>query len=107
MDLWPLLIVPFEANGFVFVLPRPAMDGIHELRVDSLASKLGQDAVKPGEIDGWLELKAEEKADWLVLQPGHKHKDIVAAAKAAPKRIDVAQRPENLVIERADDGHFL
>ncbi len=62
-----MLVVAFEANGLVVVLPGPAMDGVHELAGDPLTPAIGNHAVKPGKENGRIELKAHEKADGIII----------------------------------------
>src|SRR5262249_58032137 len=67
----PMLVVALEADRFVIVLLRPAMDGVHELRGNSLAAELGKDAVEPGEKNHRLKFKSKEKPHGAVADTPH------------------------------------
>src|SRR5688572_15988574 len=102
-----MLVMALEADRFVLVLPGPAVHGVHELAGDALAATLLQDAVEPGEEHRRFQLEAHEKADRTVLDAGDEHQDVVATAKTPAKRLEVARRSEDLVVQGADQRQLV
>ena len=89
-SIGPVLVVALEADRLVIVLRAQLVDGVHELRGDSLAAVVRHHAVEPGEEDRRLQLEAEEEADRPVLDAGDHLQDVVAAAE--PRRNDSSSR---------------
>src|SRR5262245_25223839 len=79
------------------------MDRFNELGSNPLAAALRHHTVKPGEEDRRLELEAKKEADRLVLEPGDQLENVVSAAKATMKRLQVARRPEDAIVHLRDD----
>src|SRR6266480_5987424 len=102
-----MLVVAFESNGFVVVLFRPLMHGVHELRGDPLPPKIRNHPVKPGEKYGRLQLKAQEKAHRTIVEPSDQLQYVVAAPISPNERLHIAWRAKNLIVQLRDDRQFL